>query len=47
VKVLLADGASYMTYAYQGNFTTITDPPTTGSITPAKPALLSSNHPRP
>jgi RHS repeat-associated protein len=26
VKVLLADGASYTTYTYQGNFTTITDP---------------------
>ena len=26
VKVLLADGASYTTYMYQGNFTTVTDP---------------------
>jgi uncharacterized protein RhaS with RHS repeats len=26
IKVLLADGASYSTYVYQGNFTTITDP---------------------
>ena len=26
VKVLLADGASYTTYTYQGNFTTVVDP---------------------
>jgi YD repeat-containing protein len=39
VKVLLADGASFTTYTYQGNFTTITDPPpATGSSTPTTPS---------